>query len=102
MSKFVDVARVSDLAPGEMKWVAADGQRLLLANVDGALYAISDQCGHERASLSRGKLDGHMVECPRHFATFDIRTGRLISGPLSEDVVVYKLKVEGDTVYVQL
>jgi len=102
MSKFVDVAQVSDLAPGEMKWVVADGQRLLLANVDGALYAISDQCGHERASLSRGKLDGHMVECPRHFATFDIRTGRLISGPLSEDVVVYKLKVEGDTVYVQL
>ena len=102
MAKFVSVAEVSELAPGEMKWVLADGQRLLLANVGGTFHAISDQCGHERASLTSGQLDGHVVRCPRHFARFDVRTGQLISGPLSSDVLVYQLKVEDGVVYVQV
>ena len=102
MTKFVAVARVCELAPGEMKWVVADRQRVLLANVAGTFYAISDQCGHERASLVQGRLYGHLVECPRHFATFDVRTGQFVSGPLSEDVLAYELKVEGDTVYLRV
>ena len=81
MAGFVRVAQVSELAPGEMKWVVANRQRLLLANVGGTFYAISDQCGHERASLSQGRLDGQEVECPRHYAKFDVRTGKLTSGP---------------------
>ena len=100
MAKHISVAEVSELAPGEMKWVMANGQRLLLANVAGTFHAISDQCGHERASLSAGRLEGHIVRCPRHFARFDVRTGQLISGPLSSDVLVYSLKVEDGTVYV--
>ena len=101
MAGFVRVAQVSELAPGEMKWVVANRQRLLLANVGGTFYAISDQCGHERASLSQGRLDGQEVECPRHYAKFDVRTGKLISGPLSQDVPSYELRVERHIVYVQ-
>lgn len=102
MAELVRVALVSELAPGQMKWVAADRRRLLLANVDGTFYALSDQCGHERASLARGRLDGYAVECPRHFARFDVRTGDLISGPVSENVPVYPLTVEDGVVYVEL
>ncbi len=102
MAGFVRVAQASELAPGQMKWVVADGRRLLLANVEGTFYALSDQCGHERASLSRGRLDGHVVECPRHFARFDVRTGDLISGPISENVPAYRVMVEDDVIYVRL
>jgi nitrite reductase/ring-hydroxylating ferredoxin subunit len=51
--------------------------------------------------LSRGRLDGHVVECPLHFAQFDLRTGKLVDGPVSADVPVYKVRVEGDTVFVE-
>jgi nitrite reductase/ring-hydroxylating ferredoxin subunit len=37
---FVVVGKTSDLAPGEMKFVAVDRERVVLANVDGALYAL--------------------------------------------------------------
>lgn len=98
---FVAVAQVSDLAPGEMKFVAIERERIVLANVEGGFHALRDVCGHRNAPLSRGRLDGHVIECPLHFAQFDVRTGRLIDGPVSADVPSYEVRVEGDTVYVK-
>jgi nitrite reductase/ring-hydroxylating ferredoxin subunit len=98
---FVPVGKVSELAPGHMKWVAVDRERVVLVNVDGAFYALSDVCGHQRAPLSRGRLEGHVVECPVHFARFDVRTGHLVSGPVAEDVPVREVRVEGDVVFVK-
>jgi nitrite reductase/ring-hydroxylating ferredoxin subunit len=98
---FVPVAKASELQPGQMKWVAVNGERRVLANVDGAFYAISDVCGHRNAPLSRGKLQGYLIECPLHFAQFDLRTGELVNGPVSVPVPVYEVRVEGDTVYIK-
>lgn len=81
MADLVAVAKVSDLRPGEMKRVMVNSQRVLLANADGTFYAIKDQCGHQKVALSKGKLDGFSVECPLHFACFDVRSGTLLSGP---------------------
>ncbi len=88
MVESVPVAKVSDLRPGEMKRVTVDNQRVLLANVDGRFYALKDQCGHQKAALSKGKLDGFEVECPLHFACFDVRSGKLLSGPDFERVQI--------------
>ena len=99
--EFVAVAKTTDLLPGQMKWVAVDGERRVLANVEGTFYAISDVCGHRNAPLSRGKLDGYLIECPLHFAQFDVRTGELVNGPVSTAVAVYQVRVDGDTVYMK-
>ena len=101
MQGLVSVGKVADLPPGQMTWVAVNRERVLLANVAGIFYAISDTCGHQRVALSKGRLDGYAVECPLHFARYDLRTGELISGPMAEDVLVYAVRVEGETVYVK-
>jgi nitrite reductase/ring-hydroxylating ferredoxin subunit len=101
MEDFVPVKKVSELSPGKMTWVSIEGERVLLANVDGMYYALEDVCGHQRVALSRGLLEGHEVECPLHFARFDVRTGELINGPISDDVRTYDVRVEDDTVYVK-
>ena len=98
---FVAVARVSELAAGEMKFAAVNGQRIVVANVEGRFYALRDVCGHRNAPLSRGRLVGHLIECPLHFALFDLRTGKLVDGPISTDVPAYEVRVEGETVYVK-
>ena len=98
---FVAVSRVADLAPGEMKFVAVDRERVVLANVDGGFYALRDVCGHKNAPLSRGRLNGCLIECPLHFAQFDIRTGELVDGPVSTAVPVYRVRIEGDTIYLK-
>ena len=101
MAELVAVTRVSDIAPGTMQWVVVDRQRVLLVNLEGTFFALSDTCGHQRAPLSRGRLEGHMVECPLHFAQFDVRTGKLLNGPVSADVPTHEVRIEGDTVYVR-
>ncbi|HVH75638.1 MAG TPA: non-heme iron oxygenase ferredoxin subunit [Stellaceae bacterium] len=94
--------KTSELPPGEMKWVAVDRRRLLVANVEGQFYALDDICGHQRVPLSSGTLDGHIVECPLHFARYDLRTGQLVDGPTAENVAAYEVRVEGDTVFVKV
>ena len=95
---FVPVAKTSHVPPGAMMVIAVDRERIILANVDGQFYALRDMCGHRNAPLSRGRLDGHIVECPLHFAQFDVRTGKLVDGPISADVPAYEVRVEGDTI----
>jgi nitrite reductase/ring-hydroxylating ferredoxin subunit len=98
---FVPVSTVADLPPGHMRWVTVDRERVLLANVEGTFYALRDVCGHQRAPLSRGRLEGHVVECPLHFARFDVRTGALLCGPVAEDVPIYEVRVDAEMVYVK-
>ncbi len=99
--RFVAVAKASELAPGQMKWVAVERERVVLANVDGVFYALRDVCGHKNAPLSRGRLSGCLIECPLHFAQFDVRTGALVSGPVSTAVPAYEVRVDGDTLFVR-
>jgi nitrite reductase/ring-hydroxylating ferredoxin subunit len=101
MPEFVPVGRTSDLQPGQMKWVAVDRERVLLVNVEGTYYALQDKCGHQWAPLSRGRLRGAVIECPLHFACFDVRTGALLSGPVATDIPMYDVRVEAGTVYVR-
>src|SRR3989442_13297249 len=96
---FVPVTRASELSPGAMTWVAIDRERVLIANVDGSFYALQDACGHRRTPLSKGTLEGYIIECPLHLARFDVRTGELLSGPASAHVRPYQLRVEGATLY---
>jgi nitrite reductase/ring-hydroxylating ferredoxin subunit len=99
--EFVTVAKTCELPPGQMKWVAVDRERVVLANVEGVFYALRDVCGHKNAPLSRGKLVGHLIECPLHFAQFDVRTGELVNGPVSTAIPTYEVRVEGNTVCVR-
>jgi 3-phenylpropionate/trans-cinnamate dioxygenase ferredoxin component len=98
---FVAVASVADIPEGAMKCVAVDRRRVVIARVEGRLHAFSDICGHRNAPLSRGKLSGHIVECPLHFAQFDVRDGRLVDGPVSAGVAVYELRVADGRIFVR-
>jgi nitrite reductase/ring-hydroxylating ferredoxin subunit len=101
MEDFVPVTQSAELPPGKMACVLVEGERVLLANVEGTFYALEDVCGHQRVQLSKGLLEGHVVECPLHFARFDVRTGTLIDGPSSDEVRTYDVRVQDGTVYVK-
>lgn len=67
--------------------------------VDGAFYAIEDRCSHDDGPLCEGDRDGFDVICPRHGARFDLRTGRVLSLPATEDVEAFPVTVrDGDVV----
>jgi 3-phenylpropionate/trans-cinnamate dioxygenase ferredoxin component len=69
------VAAATDIPPGTAKPFSVDGNEILVCNVDGSFYAIEDTCTHDGGQLDQGTLEGMCVVCPRHGATFDVRTG---------------------------
>jgi 3-phenylpropionate/trans-cinnamate dioxygenase ferredoxin component len=96
------VARRSEIAPGSTRRVVADGAEILLCNVDGTLYAIEDVCTHDGGPLDQGTLEGECVVCPRHGATFDVRTGDALTLPAVIPLISYPVSVDGEDVYVDI
>ena len=101
MEKRVQVAQVDDLEPGSMMMVEVDGKPVLLANVDGEFYAVSDICTHEEYNLSLGSLDGDEVECPGHSAFFNVKTGDVTDGPAMDPLETYSVQIEGGAVFIE-
>ena len=58
------------------------------------------QLGDVFAILSQGFVEDGVIECPLHAAQFEIATGRCLSGPASQDLRVYEVRLDGDDVYV--
>jgi nitrite reductase/ring-hydroxylating ferredoxin subunit len=81
-NEFVEVAKVNEIPDGKMKHVEVDGREVLVANLGGKYFAISDRCAHMSALLSMGNLKGYTVTCPFHGSTFDFTTGKKLSEPI--------------------
>jgi 3-phenylpropionate/trans-cinnamate dioxygenase ferredoxin subunit len=95
------VARVEDILPGERLWVDFEEETVVIFNVGGQFYCIADVCTHDGGPLEDGKLEGYEIECPRHGARFDIRTGAVLSLPAVIPVPAYEVKVEDGYVLVE-
>ncbi|MGC1379935.1 MAG: non-heme iron oxygenase ferredoxin subunit [Candidatus Baltobacteraceae bacterium] len=95
------VAKVSEITPGSTRRVVVRSMELLLCNVDGKIYAIEDVCTHDGGPLDQGTLEGECVVCPRHGATFDVRTGDALTLPAVVPLMTFDVSVEGDDVYVE-
>jgi len=95
-------ATMADFAGRDLVGVECRSQRIAVYRIGESFFATSDTCPHHGASLSRGCIVGGLIECPAHFALFDIRTGAAEGGPTSRPVKAFATKVEQDGVYVDL
>lgn len=99
---WVDAAAVDALPDDEVIGVDLVGKSLALYKVEGAVFATDNICTHGHARLCDGFLEGHEIECPLHQGKFDIRDGRALCAPLSEDIKIYPVKIEGNRIFVAL
>ncbi len=101
--RFVKVASVGEIGPGESKRVFPQrGEYIVLCNVAGSYYAIKDACTHDGGILGFGDLYGDLIECPRHGARFDVKTGEAVTPPAIKPVQTYPVRVRGEDVEVEL
>lgn len=96
--EFVKVADVTELAPGQMKMVAWGEDQVLLANLDGGIYACDNVCTHAGAPLNEGSLEGELAECPLHGSVFNVATGEVAGPPAEEGLRVFQVRVEGQDI----
>jgi 3-phenylpropionate/trans-cinnamate dioxygenase ferredoxin subunit len=97
------VARAADIKPGELAAFDVDGVRVAVANANGRFFAFDDTCTHEQCSLAQeGTLDGTVVTCGCHGAQFDVTTGAVLAPPATEPVKAYPLRIEEDSVVIEV
>jgi len=100
MGERLKIANTTDVAPGKVRSIEVAGKRLALCNVDGQFYLIDDVCTHDGGPLDQGELFGYEIECPRHGARFDVRTGRVRRLPAILPIRTYPVTVQDDEVLV--
>jgi len=116
MSKHV-VAPVDEIPPGGRKLVNAGGRAVVVFNLGGEFFALSNRCPHKGGSLCHGRLTGlvqssqpgeydysrlgEIIRCPWHSWEFDIRTGKSWCDPQRLRVRNYAVSVEAGTTLVE-
>lgn len=84
--------RISEVPPGSALLVGD----VAVFNVAGTFYATQSKCTHLQGELSKGKLEGATVTCPKHGAQFDVTSGAVLRGPATVPLKTCKVIVEGD------
>jgi 3-phenylpropionate/trans-cinnamate dioxygenase ferredoxin subunit len=116
MGQLVPVIKKADLMDGEMKVITTSGRDILVARASDNYYAADSRCPHLGGDLGKGKLEGTVVTCPLHGSQFDLADGRVIRwtnftgfaskvGKLLKSpkpLIVYKVKIEGDQILVEI
>ncbi len=96
MTTRFETVRVSSLQDRKPVKVTVDGEDVLLAKVDDAVFAVSDICTHSEVSRSEGDIEGCAIECWLHGSSFDLRTGAASGPPATADLQTYKVVIEED------
>lgn len=97
---FVTVARVGEIPVGGVKVVRMDDQPLALFHLEDGYFAIEDLCTHDGGPLAEGALEGEVIECPRHGARFNVKTGVALCLPAVAPVASYAVRIHGDEIQV--
>ena len=91
---------MSQVPPGTVRAVEVEGRRIAICNVGGEYFAVDDVCTHDGGPLGDGRLCDGQIECPRHGARFDVRTGRAVVLPAIVPIRTYAVEVAGGDVRV--
>jgi 3-phenylpropionate/trans-cinnamate dioxygenase ferredoxin component len=102
MAVWTRAASLSQVPPGTVAYADIDGVRVAICNTGDGVYAVDDVCTHDGGPLDQGELSGFNIECPRHGARFDVRTGKVTALPAIIPLDTYPVKVEGDDIFVDV
>lgn len=96
---------MKDLSPGTPRIVDVNGLRVAVFKIEGkesGIYAMEDVCTHDDGPVAEGSLEGFVIECPRHGARFDIRTGAVLSMPAVMPVRTFPARVNGEHIEIEI
>ena len=104
MTEFKLALKSEYLKPGEMVKIDIDSTPVLIGNVEGEFFAVSNICPHSVRPLLEHKssMQNNQVKCPHHGSVFDVSTGNLVKGLATEPLEKYEVRVIGDDVFVNV
>lgn len=94
----------SDIQQGLAKSYNIGDNKIVVCNVSGEFFAVEDVCSHDNGELvlNEAKLISDcQLECPRHGARFDVKSGEAKRMPAVVPIKTYKVKIIGDELEVE-
>ncbi|HAJ05362.1 MAG TPA: hypothetical protein DCL76_02260 [Chloroflexi bacterium] len=98
----VVLCNTEDIDVGEKKIIQIEGSNVVIFNINGDYYCISDVCSHDGGSISDGETDGYTIKCPRHGAKFDVRDGKAKSLPATRGIPCYSIEIVGGELIIDI
>lgn len=99
---WINLCGVDEVPEGDVIAVEVNGGEVALYEVEGEIFATDNICTHGQARLCDGFLEDGAIECPLHQGRFDVRTGKALCAPLTEDIRTFPVKVEDGRVLIKL
>ena len=96
---WVRVSTTAELLPGEYRVVWDGDVPIAVFNFDGEFYAIEDVCTHDGGQLTGGRVLGDVIECPRHGARFDVRSGAVLAPPAVVPIASFPVEVRDGEIF---
>ncbi len=100
--EFKRLCSENEIAEGTVKTYEIHGKAIAVARYDGVVYAVDDICTHDGGALGTGDIVNGQVQCPRHGARFDLKTGDATQMPAVIGIKTYRIKTENGDILVAL
>ena len=99
MSDFEEVASVNEFGSSDRLEVFINDVPALLVRVNNQYLAIEDVCTHDGQPLTDGCVLDGAIECPRHGARFDLKTGKALCMPATKPVRTFEVEVRDNQIF---
>ncbi len=97
------VATLHDVHAGNAIAVDIKGHALAVFRLDDGTVCVTDNiCTHAFAVLTEGWFEDGIVECPLHAGQFDVKTGKGLCLPISQDLRTYPVLIDGEGIFVEI
>ena len=102
MGQFVRVAATDEIPEGGLKAFEIGHQKFVVVHTADGFFAVVDECTHDSAPISSGRVRGAEIMCTRHGARFDLKTGAVTAPPAIVPIDTLTVKVDGVDILVWL
>ena len=98
----ISLGHIEKFPENQVVIVANGLDSIAAVKIDGQIFAYEDSCTHDGEEMGHCKVCGFEVECPRHGARFDVRTGQATRMPAISPLTTYPVTIENGQVYAEV
>ncbi|WP_439631328.1 MocE family 2Fe-2S type ferredoxin [Shinella sp.] len=103
MADWIDACGVDDIENEDLTRFDHGKRTFVIYRSPNDEYFCTDGlCTHEAVHLENGLVMDYEIECPKHQAAFDYRTGEALRAPACVNLNTYKTRVENGRVLIEI
>lgn len=103
MSDWIDVCAVDDIEEEDvLRFDQGERTFAVYRSLEGDVFCTDGLCTHERVHLADGLVLDDQIECPKHNARFNFKTGAAERRPACVALATYPARINDDRIEVQI